>query len=167
MQENVVEKEVKVVKTVFVDHKIKKIYAQTDSYQSLNESDMNFFDAIFPVLWINGPVSYSNEFFGERFGYAKSTIEKKLRKIERAGLIVRDLTNNLDHDTGKWNTIRIISLDPFLKTRILRDLESKRGNAVAAEDSVDESIEDSIDELVEEAEASEVIKKPVLKKYKR
>lgn len=105
------------------NNKLKKIYSQYDGYHELIESDQLFFDQIFNLLWIDDEISHSNKTLGQHFGYATSTIEKKLRRIEASGLIIRDVQSRyFDNETQQWLTIRKIFLAPIIKSMLVNNL---------------------------------------------
>ena len=133
---------------VYINNKLKKIYQETSNYQDLKEAERDFFDQIFNVLWISGEMNLTNKYIAERFGYSPSTIEKKLRRIERANLIYRQISRFKD-ENDRWQTLRIITLDPVLKNFLLEKLKFKPAGVLAA---------------VEEAVKKDEIKEPVLKK---
>ena len=132
---------VKVERTIYVDNKLKKIYQNFDEYQDVNEADQEFFDGLFPVLWLDGHLNMPNKYLAERFGYQVTTIEKKLRKLERAHLIYRVVKRNKDDNTGKWNTTRDIFLDSVLQSRLTAELKLiPAGMAKAPEPELDVEI---------------------------
>lgn len=141
--------EVKVVKTVYIDNKLKKIYQECSGYKNLNEANQMFFDQFFFLLWVNGPISFTNRYIGERLGYAESTIEKKLRKLDSEGLIRRNYEKKYIVEIGGWNTSRIISLDPFIEGYI-----KKKMKLSYEEQQAKKPIEEKIE--IEEQQASEV-----------
>lgn len=104
-------------------NKLKKIYSQYPGYQELIESDQVFYDQIFNLLWIDEEISHSNKTIGQHFGYATSTIEKKLRRIEASGLIIREVQSRyFDYETQQWLTIRKIYLAPAIKSLLVSNL---------------------------------------------
>lgn len=108
------------VSEVVINNKLKKLYQEYGGYQELNEADQGFFDQVFTILWVNDEINLTNKYLGERFGYSNSTIEKKLRRLERAGLIIRFI--NRFYEKNKWNTNRKINLDPNVKMLIMKGL---------------------------------------------
>lgn len=100
--------------------KLKKIYMVDDGYQELVDDDKAFFDRLFTLLWINDDIFFSNEYLASKFGIGKSTVEKKLRRIERANLIYREIYREFNN--GKWTSQRRITLDSTLKAIILKRL---------------------------------------------
>ena len=119
--------DVNVVKTVYIDNKLKKIYKDFESYSELSELKcgdvaQDFFDQIFPILWTQGELKMTNKQLGERFGYAESTIEKRVRILDRANLIVRTQNSYYDKTTQKWCTTRTITLDPIFSARLSKEL---------------------------------------------
>lgn len=114
---------VKIERTVYVDHKLKKIYHEYDEYQEVKETDQDFFDWIFPILWLDGHLDMPNKYLAERFGYSISTVEKTLRRLERAHLIYRNVLRHCNDQTGKWETKRDIFLDSVFQTRLASALK--------------------------------------------
>lgn len=100
--------------------KLKKIYMVDDGYQELADDDKAFFDRLFTLLWINDDIFFSNEYLASKFCIGKSTVEKKLRRIERANLIYREIYR--ENNNGKWTSQRRITLDSTLKALILKKL---------------------------------------------
>ena len=100
--------------------KLKKIYMIDDGYQELSDEDKSFFDRLFTLLWISDDVFYSNEYLAIKFSMGKSTIEKRLRRMERAFLIHREIYR--ENNNGKWTSQRRITLDVTLKAKILKKL---------------------------------------------
>lgn len=139
---------------VYINNKLKKIYQETSNYQDLGEAERDFFDQIFNILWLSGEMNLTNKYIAERFGYSPSTIEKKLRRIERSNLIYRQISRFKD-ENERWQTLRIIILDPVFKNFLLEKLKFKPAGAVAVEEAVKK------DEIKEP-----VLKKDVVKKEK-
>lgn len=139
---------------VYINNKLKKIYQETSNYQDLGEAERDFFDQIFNILWLSGEMNLTNKYIAERFGYSPSTIEKKLRRIERSNLIYRQISRFKD-ENERWQTLRIIILDPVFKNFLLEKLKFKPAGAVAVEEEVKK------DEIKEP-----VLKKDVVKKEK-
>lgn len=140
---------VNVERTVYVDNKLKKIYQNYDEYQLINEADQEFFDQLFSILWIEGHLNKKNEYLGARFGYQKSTIEKKLRHLERAHLIYRDVVRKHDDITGRWTTDRDIFLDEIFKAKLSKDLKLAPAGLVSMPEpqSEEEIEEDTLEEV--------------------
>lgn len=142
---------VRVEKTIVISNKLKKIYENHSAYQSLNESDQDFFDAFFSLLWFDGKCTYTNRYIGERLGYAQSTIEKKIRRLDSAGLIHREQIKKYSVEDECWLTDRTITLDPFFQVYIKEKLnlcESTKNDVKkedAAEDDEDYSFLDDED----------------------
>lgn len=132
---------VKVVKTVYVDSKLKKIYQDFDSYKALEnmktgDVTQDFFDLLFPILWISGSLDMTNKAIGERFGYAESTIEKRLRLLDRVGLIVRNQSSFYDTKRDKWQTTRVITLDPIFCANLSKELKIAPKSSVKIENEI-------------------------------
>ena len=142
---------VRVEKTVVISNKLKKIYEHHSAYQSLNESDQDFFDSFFSILWFDGKCTYTNKYIGERLGYAQSTIEKKIRRLDSAGLIHREQNKRYSVPDGCWLTDRTITLDPFFNVYIKEKLNfaeslKEENKKAAAEDDEDLSFLDDDEE---------------------
>lgn len=87
------------------------IYTDFATYQSLSEGDRDFFDRLFYMLILNGKINWSNEKISKVFGVPVSTVEKRLRRIEQADLIIRE--NQRAQVDGVWRTVeRVIRLSP-------------------------------------------------------
>lgn len=132
---------VKVVKTIYVDSKLKKIYQEFDSYKSLENMEtgdvtQDFFDLLFPILWISGSLDMTNKAIGERFGYAESTIEKRMRLLDRVGLIVRNQSSFYDTKRNKWQTTRVITLDPIFCANLSKKLKMEPKSSVKIENEI-------------------------------
>ncbi len=138
-------------RTGFVNNKLKKIYQEYEEYQLISQPDQELFDQIFSILWVEGHLNKKNEYLAQRFGYGKSTIEKKLRHMERAHLIYRDVLRKCDSETGRWTTERDIFLDEVFKSRLANDLKLKpAGLEPLEEPETQESFEEvSLPETVE------------------
>lgn len=153
---------VKVVKTVYVDSKLKKIYQEFDSYKALEnmktgDVTQDFFDLLFPILWISGSLDMTNKAIGERFGYAESTIEKRLRLLDRVGLIVRNQSSFYDTKRDKWQTTRVITLDPIFCANLSKRLKMepksivKIENEILTNNAIVEEEDNLYDDALEEA----------------
>lgn len=87
------------------------IYTDFATYQALSETDRAFFDKLFYMLILNGKINWSNEKISKVFGEPVSTIEKRLKRVEQAELIIRE--NKKAQVEGVWRTVeRIIRLSP-------------------------------------------------------
>lgn len=126
---------------VYINNKLKKIYEETSNYQDLKEAERDFFDQIFNILWLSGEMNLTNKFIAERFGYSPSTIEKKLRRIERANLIYRQISRFKD-ENERWQTLRIITLDPVFKNFLLEKLKFKPAGVVVVEEAPKKEIKE-------------------------
>ena len=113
----------KIINEVVVDNKLKKIYQEFGGYQDLNEAEQNFFDQIFNLLWFNEKLEHTNKYLAERLGYSVSTIEKRFKAISNAKLITRELHPMKDPVTNRWETKRIIMLDPFIRSIITKKIK--------------------------------------------
>lgn len=137
----------------YVDSKLKKIYKEHLGYQELSLADQFFFDSIFNILWFNEEenVILKNSYVAAKTGYSSSTVEKKFRRLERAGLIVRTLERKFDY--GVWTSVRTIKLDPDIKALLFKNLKlipSHLENQVATEEVSEEVIEEEKKVEIEE-----------------
>lgn len=134
--------DIKIIKTVYIDNKLKKIYQDFDAYSELEnlkagDVTQDFFDQIFPILWTQGEIKMTNKELGERFGYAESTIEKRVRLLDRVGLITRHLDSYFDSKADKWRTSRTITLDPVFSTMLTKKLKIEPKSRVKMEEKVE------------------------------
>ncbi len=91
---------------------LRGVYQDLEAYQRLCEEDRRFFDNLFILLLFNESKIYSNKYLSQRFNIPVSTIEKRVRRLDRANLIKRKVENELK-DNEKWiTTARTIELDP-------------------------------------------------------
>lgn len=89
----------------------KQIYMEFKEYQELRESDQAFFDSLFILLYLKDiNQEFSNKYLSSRLGMPVSTVEKRLRRLERAHLIMRFIARFKNKD-GYWTTGRTIKLD--------------------------------------------------------
>ncbi len=130
--------------------KLKKIYMVDDGYQELSEEDKNFFDRLFTLLWINEDIFYSNKYLAAKFGYGESTIEKKLRKIERSFLIYREIYR--ENQKGKWISQRRITLDPTLKAKLYSKLNLIPKEEAKEKELAPEQVEEIINKNINDVE---------------
>lgn len=87
------------------------IYTDNYNYQILSEKDKLFFDRMFRLIIFNGEINWSNEKLSNVLQEPGSTIEKRLKRVEDAGLIIRE--SNRQFEFGRWKTTdRIIRLNP-------------------------------------------------------
>lgn len=95
-------------------------------YLSLREEDQLFFDNLFILLLFNEDKVYSNKYLSQRFNIPVSTIEKRIKRIARAKLIRRSVTNEFTE--GRWiTTARTLELDPFTFSQLMKELSQKTG----------------------------------------
>ena len=96
----------------------KAVYELLPEYQALHiEADKVFFDNIFLCLLIDKVVVRSNKELAARFNMSESTLEKRLKRLEDAKLIIR--SNVKTHENGYWEVLeRAIELDPFTFAKI-------------------------------------------------
>lgn len=89
------------------------IYTDNYNYQMLSEKDKLFFDKMFRIIIFNGEINWSNEKLSNVLQEPESTIEKRLKRVEEAGLIIRE--SNRQFEFGRWKTTdRIIRLNPAI-----------------------------------------------------
>lgn len=82
-----------------------------DSYINLSEQDKAFFNDLFMVL-IKGPINWSNKKLSNFFRQPESTIEKRLKRLDKAKMIYRECSRYKDQ-FGEWKVAdRIIKLHP-------------------------------------------------------
>ena len=88
------------------------IYTEFEEYMELSPGDKKFFDNLFSVLIYFGEINWSNKKLSEMLGESESTLEKRLSRLERSKLIIREVSKQCDF--GKWRTVdRVIRLNPF------------------------------------------------------
>lgn len=96
-------------------------------YLSLREEDQLFFDNLFILLLFNEDKVYSNKYLSQRFNIPVSTIEKRIKRIARAKLIRRTVSNEFTE--GRWiTTARTLELDPFTFSQLMKELSTKSKN---------------------------------------
>lgn len=122
------------------DNRLKKIYSEYPGYKELEENDQLLFDNIFPIIWVNEKISMSNKSLGAKYGYAESTMEKRLRKFENASLIIREVVRECVD--GVWTSHRTIELDSRLYQLMLSGLKLKPKRIEAMTDSISEDKEE-------------------------
>lgn len=87
------------------------IYTDYYNYQMMLEKDKLFFDRLFRIIIFNGDINWSNEKLSSILNEPASTIEKRLKRVEEAGLIIRECSKQFEY--GRWKTTdRIIRLNP-------------------------------------------------------
>lgn len=88
------------------------IYTDFIEYVELSPKDQVFFDKLFNYLIYHGEISWSNSKLCDMLGENESNLEKRLYRLEKAGLIERDVQKRCDN--GVWKTVaRNIRLNPF------------------------------------------------------
>lgn len=98
---------------------VREVFDQLDyhefaEFQSLTDNDKAYFDELYKILIIKGEITYSNAKLAEITNCKQSTLEKRLARIEKAGLIVREHAKQKDFD-GTWRVVdRVIKLNPEL-----------------------------------------------------
>lgn len=89
------------------------LYMNLPAYDALSDGDKLFFDKLFKVLIKDGQITWSNSKLAAVLIETESTLEKRLKRIEDTGLIIRETSRICEF--GKWRTVdRIISLNPDL-----------------------------------------------------
>ncbi len=103
---------------------LQSIYKYIPEYLSLREEDQLFFDNLFILLLFNEDKVYSNKYLSQRFNIPVSTIEKRIKRIARAKLIRRTVSNEFTE--GRWiTTARTLELDPFTFSQLMKELSTK------------------------------------------
>lgn len=98
------------------------IYQDMQAYKNLRAGDQEFFDALFLPLLVYGDLTWSNEEIALNLKKDEdaepipiSTVEKRLRRLKEAKLIVRWNKRYQDKKNGVWiTTERHLRLDPVL-----------------------------------------------------
>ena len=91
-------------------------YKNLSIYDELSENDRLFFDKLFCILIVEKEITWTNDKLAAITRSNKSTIEKRLARIEKAGLIIREHARGKDH-LGNWRVIsRIIQLNDSIYT---------------------------------------------------
>lgn len=92
-------------------------YKNTQNYKELCKNDQAFFDTLFSVLVLR-PIVESNEVLSISYKIPRSTLEKRLNRIEKSGLIIRE-NKNVILPNGKTRCIqRKIFLNELLFTNL-------------------------------------------------
>ena len=87
-------------------------YQDLVSYQDLSDNDKKFFDKLFKILIYNGSINWSNQKLAKTMNETLSTVEKRLKRLEQASLILRESSRQCEF--GQWRTVdRVISLNPI------------------------------------------------------
>ena len=88
------------------------VYTDFEEYINLSDGDKEFFDKLFKYLIYYGEINWSNKKLSELLGTSESTLEKRLKRLEKSQLILRETSKQCEY--GKWRTVdRIIRLNPF------------------------------------------------------
>lgn len=134
----------------YVDSKLKKIYKEHLGYQELSLADQFFFDSIFNILWFNEEenVILKNSYIAAKTGYSSSTVEKKFRRLERAGLIVRTLERKFDY--GVWTSVRTIRLDSDVKALLCKNLKLLPNHLINKEEILEQDNIEPTEDIKEE-----------------
>ena len=90
----------------------KFLYKDLEAYEKLSDADQVFFDKLFSYLIYYGEINWSNRKLCDMTGENESTLEKRLKRLEKATLITREVSKQCIN--GVWKTVdRIIKLNPF------------------------------------------------------
>lgn len=101
-----------------------KIYSRHEGYRGASKLGKDLFDSfIFPILWVEKSINFSNKLIAEKTGLSESTIEKKIRELDRKELIIRDTFTYKHRESDHWRTERTISLHPNIVKMVCRDLK--------------------------------------------
>lgn len=126
---------------LIIDSKLKKIYSKYDGYKALKEEPNSealilFFEQIFILTWFaeKNEIWMSNKDIGRKTGYAESTIEKKLRALERCKLIFREIQRFFSN--GRWQSVRRITLEASLIAMMYKELNLTPKNTVRVEPKI-------------------------------
>ena len=88
------------------------LYKDLEAYEKLSASDKVFFDKLFNYLIYHSEINWSNRKLCDLMGENESTLEKRLKRLEKATLITREVSKQCIN--GVWRTVdRIIKLNPF------------------------------------------------------
>lgn len=132
------------------------IYQDIPEYVDLREEDKKFFDNLFILLLFNEDKVYSNKYLSQRFKIPLSTLEKRIRRLDRANLIKRKTVNELV-DNEKWiTTSRTLELDPATFAFVKAKSEEARIQA-ARQQALEKDVyipKDKVDEIKEDVKAS-------------
>lgn len=153
----------------YINNKLRRIYKEYEEYQELSDTAKQLFDQLFSILWVEEKLDRTNEYLASRFGYQKSTIEKKLRQMERSHLIYRSIMRRRDELTGRWTTHRDITLDDVFKSKLTSALKLYPTAYIKQEtEKIEENIE-NVEEDLEIKSTKKVKNKPNFnfKKIKR
>lgn len=103
-----------------------KTYGRKTEYLEMSELARQLFDSfIFPNLWLHGIIKDTNKKLGELTNLSESTVEKKLRELDRKGFITRTLERDYDQDLKLWTSRRTIELHPEIKKMLLLQFNVK------------------------------------------
>ena len=110
------------------------IYQDMQAYKNLRAGDQEFFDALFLPLLVYGDLTWSNEEIALNLKKDEgaepipiSTVEKRLRRLKEAKLIVRWNKRYQDKKNGVWiTTERHLRLDPVLFVFMSIENQEKR-----------------------------------------
>lgn len=91
--------------------KFRETYQQFEEYQGLQSGDKKFFDNLFLLLVVSTNVEYTNKYLSIRFNTPISTVEKRLKRLEWAHMIVRSVIR-IKKEDKYWISVRTIHLDP-------------------------------------------------------
>ena len=90
----------------------KFIYKDFEAYQELSDGDKKCFDELFMILMYQGSITWSNQKLSSYLNESESTLEKRLKRLEEAKLITREVSKQCFN--GEWRTVdRIITLNQY------------------------------------------------------
>ena len=90
----------------------KFIYKDFIAYQQLSDGDKLCFDKLFEILMYQGSITWCNSKLASFLSESESTVEKRLKRLEDAKLIDREVSKQCIN--GVWRTVdRIIKLHQY------------------------------------------------------
>ena len=88
------------------------LYKDIEAYQELSPGDKLCFDKLFDILIYQGSITWCNAKLSAYLSESESTVEKRLKRLEEAKLINREVSKQCIN--GMWRTTdRIISLNEY------------------------------------------------------
>lgn len=88
------------------------IYQEFEAYQELSPGDKYCFDKLFEILMYQGSITWCNAKLSSYLSESESTVEKRLKRLEEAKLINREVSKQCIN--GVWRTTdRIITLNEY------------------------------------------------------
>lgn len=164
------------------------LYEKEESYLSLCEEDKKFFIRLFPLLLFAPTNNFSNKYLAWALRDTKeegnlddrplsvSTVEKRMRRLTRAHLIIKWDEKNFEN--GKWRTTkRPVELDPATfafvraknteaKIKAARMEALEKQNVFISKETV-ERIQDKVEAISTELPAPEATPSDTLEEFKR